>query len=178
MANVVLKNRLGQDVTYEDVAKVALKGTDDSDVKFLLPSGKKSLTDMTETDVSGYATAQVVDANLVAGNIKKDTTILGVTGSYEGEGGGTVTLSYDNNRFAAPIELIYVNSSGVLTKLTTYDSDTGSVTALQGSVFVVGNSTTGADSDFTKISVLESWLSDDGRQVFAGIANESGRAFY
>lgn len=29
-----------------------------------------------------------VDANIVAGNIKKDVTILGVTGTYEGSGGG------------------------------------------------------------------------------------------
>lgn len=47
------------------------------------PTGKKSITDMTETDVAEYATAQVVDANLVAGNIKKDVTILGVTGTLE-----------------------------------------------------------------------------------------------
>lgn len=47
------------------------------------PTGKKSITDMTETDVSAYATAQVSDENLVAGNIKKDVTILGVTGTYE-----------------------------------------------------------------------------------------------
>ena len=29
-----------------------------------------------------------VDSNIVAGNIKKDVTILGVTGTYEGSGGG------------------------------------------------------------------------------------------
>jgi hypothetical protein len=32
------------------------------------------------------------DADLVAGNIKKDVEIFGVTGSYEGSGGGGVTL--------------------------------------------------------------------------------------
>ena len=47
------------------------------------PTGKKEITDTEETDVSAYATAQVVDANLIAGNIKKDVTILGVTGTYE-----------------------------------------------------------------------------------------------
>lgn len=47
------------------------------------PTGNKEITDTAETDVSAYATAQVVDANLIAGNIKKDVEILGVTGTYE-----------------------------------------------------------------------------------------------
>lgn len=49
------------------------------------PTGKKNITDTTEVDVAEYATAQVVDANLVAENIKKDVTILGVVGTYEAE---------------------------------------------------------------------------------------------
>lgn len=48
------------------------------------PTGKKTLTDTSETDVAEYATAQVVDSNLTAGNIKKDVEILGVTGTYTG----------------------------------------------------------------------------------------------
>ena len=48
----------------------------------VLPSGKINITSTSETDVTNYATAQVVDANLVAGNIKQGTTILGITGSY------------------------------------------------------------------------------------------------
>lgn len=49
----------------------------------ITPTGNINITDTAETDVTAYATAQVVDENLVAGNIKKDVTILGVTGSYE-----------------------------------------------------------------------------------------------
>lgn len=49
----------------------------------LVPEGTKSITDTAEVDVTAYASAQVVDENLVAGNIKKDVTILGVTGTYE-----------------------------------------------------------------------------------------------
>ena len=49
----------------------------------ITPTGKKTITDTTEVDVSGYATAQVSDENLVAENIKKDVEILGVTGTYE-----------------------------------------------------------------------------------------------
>lgn len=47
------------------------------------PYGKITITDTEVTDCAAYATAQVVDAKLVAGNIKKDVTILGVTGTYE-----------------------------------------------------------------------------------------------
>lgn len=46
-------------------------------------TGKVEITGTAEVDVTAYATAQVVDANLIAENIKKDVTILGVTGSYE-----------------------------------------------------------------------------------------------
>lgn len=46
-------------------------------------TGKLEITGTAEVDVTQYAAAQVVDANLIAGNIKKDVTILGVTGTYE-----------------------------------------------------------------------------------------------
>jgi hypothetical protein len=51
----------------------------------VIPTGKLSITGTAEVDCSEYATAQVSDANLIAGNIKKDVTILGVTGSYAPE---------------------------------------------------------------------------------------------
>jgi hypothetical protein len=54
----------------------------------ITPSGNINITNMNQTDVTNYATAQVVDANIVAGNIKKNVVILGVTGDYEGSGGG------------------------------------------------------------------------------------------
>lgn len=47
------------------------------------PTGKLAITGTAEVDVAAYATAQVVDENLIAGNIKKDVTILGVTGTLE-----------------------------------------------------------------------------------------------
>lgn len=49
----------------------------------ITPTGTKTITDTAEVDVTEYAKAQVVDANLIAENIKKDVTILGVTGTYE-----------------------------------------------------------------------------------------------
>ena len=57
------------------------------------PSGNINITDMQSTDVSAYATAQVVDSDLVAGNIKKDVDILGVVGTYEGSGGGSTLIT-------------------------------------------------------------------------------------
>lgn len=48
-------------------------------------TGKLTITGTAEVDVTNYAAAQVVDANLIAGNIKKDVTILGVTGTYEAQ---------------------------------------------------------------------------------------------
>lgn len=57
------------------------------------PTGKKTIDSTAEVDVSLYASAQVVDADLVAGNIKKDVNILGVTGTYEGGGGGSSDFS-------------------------------------------------------------------------------------
>lgn len=58
----------------------------------ITPTGTLEITDTNLTDVTSYANAQVVDSNLIADNIKKDIAILGITGTYEGEGGSTNTL--------------------------------------------------------------------------------------
>lgn len=52
-------------------------------VKGITPSGKKTITSTAETDVTNFATAQVVDDNLVASNIKKGVSVLGITGTFE-----------------------------------------------------------------------------------------------
>ena len=51
-------------------------------------TGKLEITGTAEVNCSAYATAQVVDANLIAENNKKDVNILGVVGTYEGGGVG------------------------------------------------------------------------------------------
>jgi len=56
------------------------------------PEGNINITNTSQTDVSAYATAQVVDADLVASNIKKDVDILGVVGTYEGSGSNAFIL--------------------------------------------------------------------------------------
>ena len=56
------------------------------------PTGTINITDTSLTDVAEYRYAQVSDENLVAGNIKKDVEILGITGSYEGVDTTPVTV--------------------------------------------------------------------------------------
>lgn len=56
----------------------------------VFPTGKINITDTTETDVTDYATAQVISENLKPENIKKNIDILGVVGSFEGGGGGSL----------------------------------------------------------------------------------------
>lgn len=67
---------------------VTILGVTGNLVPGITPSGNIQLTSTAQTNVANYATAQVVDADLVAGNIKKDVNILGVVGTYEGSGGG------------------------------------------------------------------------------------------
>lgn len=57
----------------------------ETDIQGVQPTGKKEITSTAEVNVASYATAQVVDEDLIAGNIKKDVDILGVVGSYEPE---------------------------------------------------------------------------------------------
>ena len=66
--------------------------------------------------VSVSAVTAAIDANITAGNIKKDVQILGVTGTYEGGGGG------------GALTLQYGNSSGTLTKPSSVMDLTGITT--------------------------------------------------
>lgn len=91
----------------ENIAEgVSILGVEGTLAPGITPSGNISITNTSEYDVTEYATAQVVDAALIAENIKKDVDILGVTGTYEGSGGGkpqfrvgtkSVTLTSNTN---------------------------------------------------------------------------------
>ena len=78
------------------------------------PTGKLSITGTSEVNCASYATAQVSDADLVAENIKKDVSILGVTGSYEG--GGSSDFS------TAEVTLV-LNANGELEGAFVYEED-------------------------------------------------------
>ena len=74
----------GKKTITENGTNIDVAQYEKADVNVPNPStGKVNITGTTEVDVTNYATAQVVDENLIAGNIKKDVTILGVTGTYE-----------------------------------------------------------------------------------------------
>lgn len=71
------------------------------------------------------------DANLVAGNIKSGTSIFGVTGTYEGSGGGsgggavefvTVTLSTESPMPGSELVVYYVGTNNTLESTTFPDS--------------------------------------------------------
>lgn len=49
----------------------------------IVPAGNKQITTTAQVNVSEYATAQVVDAELLPQNIRKDINILGVSGTLD-----------------------------------------------------------------------------------------------
>lgn len=53
----------------------------------ITPSGNINITDTQQTDVTNYATAQVVDANLTPDNIADGVTVLGIVGTHQGGSG-------------------------------------------------------------------------------------------
>lgn len=62
-----------------------------------------------------FEVTAAIDSNIVAGNIKKDVEILGVTGTYEGSGGGgTTSVSFTAGIGSSGY---YITSNGVATEI-------------------------------------------------------------
>lgn len=91
-------------------------------------SGKDGIS-----QINVSAVTSSIDANITAGNIKKDVEILGVTGTYEGSGGGSQeTELKDINFFDYDGTLLYSYDrfdfiTGVVTELPPNPSHTGLV---------------------------------------------------
>lgn len=84
------------------------------------------------------------DRNLIASNIKSGTSIFGVTGTYEGSGGGgsletcTVTFALDGPFMVGNVFIAtYMNSSSQI--VTTEISIGDSITCLKNSIIAVQN---------------------------------------
>ena len=82
-------------------ATMAQKITDD----LVKPSGTLQIKSAQQVGVRSYQYAKVTDANLTAENIKKDVTILGVTGTHEGASAPNIqSLSVTENGTYTPPE--------------------------------------------------------------------------
>lgn len=91
---VILKDEDGIDHAYTVTNGVRLNKQGGGTQDFYLTEGTALLTGTSSVDVRDKENAQIDAANvsnLSAGNIKKDVSILGVTGTYEG-GGTQVTF--------------------------------------------------------------------------------------
>jgi len=79
------------------------------------PTGNINITTTNVTDVTNYATAQVVDSNLIASNIKNGVSILGISGSYSGGGNPSVINIVENNSYSNKIYTVYPITISVVT---------------------------------------------------------------
>lgn len=98
-----LKDRSGTETTYDKntikVPSATTAGTYETFVKDgIIPSGTQCIENTSTYDVSTKQYAILDSTNLSASNIKKDVTILGVTGTYEGgtPTSGTLTIDWSN----------------------------------------------------------------------------------
>ena len=106
-SKIILNGTTLMDVTQDTVAaanllsgETAHKNDGTSVTGNIASKSSSDLTasTLTVTAPAGYyasdATKTLTDQNLTAGNIKKNVAIFGVTGSYEGSGGGGTTTTY------------------------------------------------------------------------------------
>lgn len=80
----------------------------------IIPSGKLEITDLQEHDVANKAKAQIVDANLVAANIKKDVVVLGITGTHEGVSpSGSLAISTPGSKDVSQYASAYIDVANI-----------------------------------------------------------------
>ena len=119
-------------------------------------SGKDGLS-----SVVVNAVTSAIDSNITAGNIKKDVTILGVTGTYEGGGGGMAIQANLAIKTQAKTSLTATGLSLVVEKTGTYKISWAafrqSTTGTASTRVYVGGSAKGTDHT--------SWTNSYGQQV-------------
>lgn len=118
-------------------------------------SGTKQLTTKSATTYTPTTSNQTItsgtyltgtqtikgDANLVAGNIKNGTSIFGVTGTYEGSGGGgatACTVTITNDKIAGTPTFYYTDSNLTLQNFT---GDSGTITVAANTLMIITNLT-------------------------------------
>lgn len=77
------------------------------------PTASIEITNTSPTDVTNYATAQVVDANLVSANIAKGVVVLGITGTHEGGSSPTGSITVTPKTTSQVIDVSSVATANI-----------------------------------------------------------------
>lgn len=115
-------------------------------LKFKSPTGTINITTTAKTDVSGYQYAQIQDNNLIANNIKANTTILGIKGTYTSDATATASDIVSG-------KTAYINGAKVTGTHTEFAPSGNATTSqvLKGATFY-SNSTTKQTGDIETYS--------------------------
>ena len=138
---------VNKNISIEAGVDTPLDVLDNIDQETVKPSGNINLTTLNSTNVANYETAQVVDANLIAGNIKDGVSVLGLTGTFTGDADATITDILPNKK-------AYVQGNLVVGNMPIYGDDplepteitptTSSQTLLIGNKYANSNITVNA----------------------------------
>ena len=106
---------------YSGVTGVKATDSNNQTKTYIRPQGTVTISALGNTDVTAYETATVADANCIATNIKKDVSIMGVTGSYEGSGTSKNVQVVQGTTRTNSSTLTAVGAELTVSKTGTYD---------------------------------------------------------
>ena len=157
---------------------------------------RKSSSDLTASDLTvtapaGYyassAAKTLSDANLVAGNVKKDVQIFGVTGTYEGGGSGTTVATGTVTPTARTLTISFdAGKTGVTNVLVLPTSETPLLSNGRTSYYFVGSSNTylkgirggsnsgGSGTGNPSYSTTDDYFSQSGTTITITLTSSSG----
>lgn len=154
------------DVTVEPYVLESKTVTPTTSQQTIQPtSGKDGLSQVVVDAVTSS-----IDANIQAGNIKKDIQILGVTGTYEGSGGGGITLNPHPTtlQYAGCMNDTSHTDALPLDGSWTTEVDLANINAAQGVRYLFYNNTTITSVDLTGWDFSNI---TDSRYFFSGCSN-------